>query len=110
MENTKLKPYREVASCPKCGAGKREGDASVETTIAMEESMRIFPCACRARYCPGGKQAKEVQPSFSLGGITLSVDQRANVCAGIPGEHLHVTCSGCGYESLMECRDARTAP
>ena len=102
----RLNPFSDVSTCIKCGSTSLPSHGHIGT-----------------RYCAGGKEPEE-RPEESHDPMTQIatvfskvasvhnqvgaplVPSRLNICAGIGEEHLHKTCSGCGYEWLTETKDA----
>ena len=98
METPTIKPFTESAQCAKCGAGDN-------TSVPMMGMTGVH-----SRYCPGG-QEPEVEPDKNPIEALLTLipafsnplaprKSRINICAGIGEEHLHKTCSRCGFEWL----------
>lgn len=77
----------------------------------------VFPSPLRTVYCAGGKEPESEEQNPLVGVFKMATGalpeqlknlsgRTINICAGIGQEHLHRICSNCGYEFLMQCKDA----
>jgi predicted nucleic-acid-binding Zn-ribbon protein len=114
METPKQQPFSNSVECAKCGSGAVDLK-TLPAGIAPRLSGYVT-----MRYCSGGKEPEapaEINPLnlaqeliAAATGKPISLGEpvprgRLNICAGIGEEHLHLTCSWCGYEWLMETKD-----
>jgi hypothetical protein len=98
METPTIKPFTESTQCVKCGA---------------VDPHPMLMIGVQTRYCPGGQEPEtetEKNPieAFlsllpSLGSpLAAARKPGINICAGIGEDHLHKTCSRCGFEWLTK--------
>jgi ribosomal protein L37E len=88
----------QMRTCPKCGWGpsKRPG--------FLIRWFDIPHAAFKVSWCPGSQDLEKVTKIVTLSG---EVDHKYNpVCAGVSENHLHLSCTHCGFHFLMETRDA----
>lgn len=126
---TVVQPFGDLGTCPKCGhgdpfIGKAENAGTVPTFPSSDMPFAVIasmPSVLRRRYCPGGQEPETPATAESdvpkiLSAFVGSVlpmltamngaKPNLNICAGVLEEHLHVTCSNCGFEFLMATKDA----
>lgn len=119
MIDNQVKPFVEMLSCPKCGAGKPDRSEIPPLTQEMVDAMPfgvavpiyngVVPgfSPIRTRYCPGGQEPE--QPA-ELDPMAVSLQAITQMTSGLP-EHLRPTlpppprgklniCAGIGEEHL----------
>ena len=132
--NQKIEPFSNIVACPKCGCGELAANpVSMCTAGAIEGqafgvSLPTMPImgpsyAITTRFCPGGQEPEQkgdnelVETAKIMAAAVSAINPAAsklipdstskiNICAGIAEEHLHRTCSNCGFEFLMATKDA----
>lgn len=118
MEAPKLKPFSTITCCEKCGNGYIPpnpvglGPQDPAPFILAP----VFFSSFTIRYCAGGKEPEnptEQNPVASFlqtvsaiapDKLASSLPPRINICAGIGEDHLHLTCTCCQYEFLMQTK------
>ena len=120
MEQT-LKPFSEISTCIKCGISEQLRQMQDFGPPSVFLPQGKIPGVILTRYCAGGKEPEErpeesPDPMAHIAAIFSKVASvhnqvgalvpaKLNICAGIGEEHLHKTCSACGYEWLMKTKD-----
>lgn len=116
-----IEPFADCSACNKCGAA----DARIQFDpqdgpVAIAPMSPYSVSVINTRYCAGGKEPEEKSPVSGIGsvlghllegrlpeGMNLGElgKRTINICAGVMQEHLHKTCSRCGFEFLTETRE-----
>jgi hypothetical protein len=107
MIDTKLYPYEENPTCPKCRAinlNNADVDQGYDLIVQASDNNKHKVAFFDAHYCSGGKPIEEERKVPTLGGM-VEVTDKFN-CAGVTEEHLHRRCGNCHYGWLSVTADA----
>lgn len=100
LASAKPVPFqKQLKTCPKCGWGPTHMPG------LFVRWFDLAHCAFRVNYCKGGQDPEKTVTHATIAGL---VEQTVNpICAGVGQDHLHISCTHCGFHFLMESMDAR---
>lgn len=95
ITSTKLLPYRkQLLHCPKCDWGPARVPSFLVRWFDIPHA--VF----KTGYCTGGQDPEKTATMVTPMGEFHQ--KYTPICTGISEEHLHLTCTHCGYHFLME--------
>ena len=94
LAGLRLLPFQTVNHCPKCRHGR------VRLPVFLIRILELPFAHFDMAYCRGGMP---VAIEHDMGSFGKHEDRPR--CAGVTEEHIHVRCSRCGYNWLMQVAD-----
>jgi len=97
-----VRPWTRYPECPKCGGSLGYGVRVVGVLLGA-----LGRCAQNYVYCKGDQNSTAMVPAFDPAKQEINFAHIKIPCFGIIQEHLHLSCSRCSFQWLMECKTGK---